>query len=197
MSLYLVGVEFDADISIPGKKPMRSFPPLLPAAPGWKGDWQGWRLRVTGDRVEIWSTPGHQLGPTSSAECSANGVSADQAVSVLSIPIHRCILRYAGVGEDLTTEAPSPKLAEALRGGEVAKPTESAAPKPAQPKPAPTKPKPPAPVANAPQPLRRPPGARTFAPAPISTEIEVPGNAPTKRAVAPLEASRAVGGEEP
>lgn len=187
--MILVQVEFDIDVSPPGRKSLREFPPYNV---GFDGGYLGWTMCIVGDRLEIRSPASADdsisMTPAMKMEMDANGV--EKVVGMVSVPLHHCTLRYAGASFDAPeTSAPSAALVAkqaAPPPPPVPKPKPKPAPQPEakQPHPGPGK----AAQPHQPTPAKRPPGARTFAPAPISKEIEVDGNAPKKREVIPLDA---------
>lgn len=186
--MILVQVEFDREEKLPGMKSVREFPPYNV---GFDGAYAGWTMRIVGDRLEIRTPPNAAesipLNAALKLEMDANKV--DRAVGMVSIPLHRCTLRYAGAAHDAPeTSAPSAALVAkqaAPPPPPAPKPKPAPQPEPKQPHPAPGK----AAQPHQPTPAKRPPGARTFAPAPISKEIEVDGVAPTaKRNIIPLDA---------
>lgn len=146
----LVGVNFDGPVSLPGRAATSEFPP---GHSGWKG-LDGWSIEVVGDRLVITSEPIEEPPSLAAAEIEAHGLDRRQRHAV-SIPLSRCTLRYAAVGEVESLRAPSPKLAEKLRDPRPPAPVGAA---PATSTPAPSSPPAAAPPANPNAPKRRPPG---------------------------------------
>lgn len=180
MPLLLMSVSFTHPVSVPGVSStgggLTEFPPKTWAAI------EGWSMRVVGERLEIVSPPGLSASTLAKPEYVANGIDERQAVGVVTVPLHLCILRYGGVpGADIADEphtfAPTrPKIAPTVGqahldaatalatvpGSEAGPPVDFAALNKATLAP-PAAPKPPDPPRRPPMPqpaARRPPGAR-------------------------------------
>lgn len=156
-TLILIGATFDADIMIPGLGLQGQVPDKKSG--GWVGASQGYSLRVVGDRLEVWAPPGTAQSTAGKAELDANGIDPSAAVAMVSIPLSRCILRYAGAADarELGTEAPS----EAMKRPPEPKPAPPIAKQPVSATPVKQPPKAAAPTPRGPTPTpRRPPGAR-------------------------------------
>lgn len=92
--MILIAAEFDEDIHFGGQVgAVRQFPP---AKSGWVGNFDGWQMRVVGDRLHVWSPVGTPPSTAAKAELEANGIAPEEARTLVTIPLHRCVLRYAG-----------------------------------------------------------------------------------------------------
>lgn len=160
-SLLLISAKFDADYFIPGLGLTGQVPDKKSG--GFVGAAAGYSLRVVGDRLEVWCPPGTTPTPAAKAELEANGIDPAKALAMVSIPLSRCVLQYAGLTSTVSEDcgesngavrvcAPSERLLKA----QAAPPAPPPAPAAAAPKSAAPTPRGPSPTPMA----RRPPGAR-------------------------------------
>lgn len=124
--MILIGVKFEGgDVHVPGLGGVDQLPDKQS---GWTGKLEGYSMRIVGDRLEVWCPPIETQPAIVMAELKANGIEPGEALSMVSVPLHRCSLRYvsdAGPAEKVATECQAPT--SALRNP----------PKVAEPKPAP------------------------------------------------------------
>lgn len=108
--MILIGVKFEgADVNIPG---LGNIDQLPDKASGWTGKLEGYSMRVVGERLEIWCPAGIAQTDNAKAELTANGIDHGEALSMVSISLHRCTLRYVGI-----TNAAYTDLGETGSGG--------------------------------------------------------------------------------
>lgn len=158
--MILIGATFESPIGVPGSGMVSEFPPFKT---GWKdANAEGCSIRIVGDRLEIWVQAGRPLCGAAKLEMDANRIAHEAAAQMVSVPLHRCILRYAGRPEEMPADGarcPAPFKAMA-----VIEPPPSAIGDRVEIQ-IPATPPPPSPAAaprpnHAPTPMRRPPGAR-------------------------------------
>jgi hypothetical protein len=166
--LLLIGVKFDSDHQVPGLGLVSQLPDPVS---GWSGKLEGYSIRVVGERLEVWVPAGIQHTTVAQAELAANDIDPGEALQMVSVPLHRCALRWAGVAESDFWGSACPDFyapSEALRKPKPSAPkplvvvaNANQVPQPTVKQPDPPKkqpqPTPRAPVAPT---LRKPPGAR-------------------------------------
>jgi hypothetical protein len=126
--LLLIGVKFDSDHQVPGLGLVSQLPDPVS---GWSGKLEGYSIRVVGERLEVWVPAGVQHTTVAQAELAANGIDPGEALQMVSIPLHRCALRFVATAlpeEKVATECKAPSSALAAPKPPAPKPVNENAP---------------------------------------------------------------------